>query len=143
MLLYLVKIKPFIDTNENRLNIVNEVLILIMFSLILVINLYETSKEITELVGYVMVILVAIDFLICWGFMIYGIIKSIVKVVRLRRKRNEEIRKKKEFEEKRKRKAKGNEEKVIKIMTERIKPNFTTSGKELDEKDANIPMNTQ
>ena len=79
MLFYLIVCRPFKGTLNNILNIFNEVIIFFCFGTVLLINLYSVSDDVMDILGYLLLALIAVGFVLCWVAMAISTVKAFQK----------------------------------------------------------------
>jgi len=79
MLFYLIFFKPFKGTLNNILNIFNEIIIFLCFGTVLLINLYSVSSNVMDILGYLLLALIAVGFVLCWVAMAISTVKAFQK----------------------------------------------------------------
>ena len=79
MLLYFIICRPFKGTWDNILNIFNEAIIFFCFGTILLINLYPVNSDVIDILGYLLLALIAVGFVLCLMAMGISTIKAFQK----------------------------------------------------------------
>ena len=79
MLLYFIICRPFKGTWDNILNIFNEAIIFFCFGGILLINLYPVNSDVMNILGYLLLALIAVGFALCLIAMGISTVKALQK----------------------------------------------------------------
>ena len=87
MLLYFIICRPFKKPWNNILNIFNEVIIFLCFGTVLLINLYSVSTDVMNILGYSLLALIAVGFILCWIVMGITAVKAFQKKAKNKKKK--------------------------------------------------------
>jgi len=87
MLLYFIIYRPFKKAWNNILNIFNEVIIFLCFGTVLLINLYSVSTDVMNVLGYLLLALIAVGFILCWVVMGITAVKAFQKKAKNKKKK--------------------------------------------------------
>jgi len=79
MLLYFIICRPFKGAWDNILNIFNEAIIFFCFGTILLINLYPVNNDVMDILGYLLLALIAVGFVLSLTAMGISTVKALQK----------------------------------------------------------------
>eukprot|EP00826_Nyctotherus_ovalis_P047318 TRINITY_DN5429_c0_g1_i30.p2 TRINITY_DN5429_c0_g1~~TRINITY_DN5429_c0_g1_i30.p2 ORF type:complete len:130 (-),score=52.23 TRINITY_DN5429_c0_g1_i30:97-486(-) len=78
MLFYIIVLKPFTGNFLNRINFINELIILLSFSSILFINVKDVSDSFISITGWILVGGVIVSLIIAWCTTILPMVKAFL-----------------------------------------------------------------
>lgn len=76
MIVYLIALKPFVSSTLNVINVVNELILLLAFVSILLMNLIEFSDNLINIIGWFCIAGTIVSLLIAWFMTIPATFKA-------------------------------------------------------------------
>jgi len=81
MLLYIIRLKPFGKTEDNFINVYNELIIVFSFFSVLIMNNYGLPDLMMNIWGWILFILVISSLFITWYFTLPEMLRELKKTV--------------------------------------------------------------
>ena len=81
---YILNYEPFVDKNQNKLELVNELFITTCGYLLLVFTDFVEDINIKDISGFVMIALIMFNFLLNMMIILYSTLKNIIEIIKNR-----------------------------------------------------------